>query len=101
MPVQDLPNPYEKEKRSCILCKCKIQVDYKNTRLLSQFLSPFTGKIYERNITGLCKKQQEIVETEIRKSRSAGLLAFMLKKTEYMKDPKISDPNRPVRPHRF
>ncbi len=97
-----------------------MKVDYKNARLLSQFLSPFTGKVYERNITGtifkakckisyliyfsfvgLCKAQQKTVENEIIKSQVAGYLAVMLKKVEYLKDPKLCDPNRPVRPHRY
>ena len=47
-----MSNPYEADCRQCILCKNKIVVDYKNPRLLSQFVSPFTGKIYESNITG-------------------------------------------------
>jgi small subunit ribosomal protein S18 len=95
-------------------------VDYKNARLLSQFLSPFTGKVYEKNITGktvfssfqqflfiyslfigLCKTKQKIVEGEIIKAQNAGYLAIMLKKVEYLKDPKLYDPNRPVRPHRY
>jgi len=101
MPVENMTNPYESEKRQCILCYRKIEVDYKNPRLLSQFLSSFTGKVYERNITGLCKKQQKIVETEIKRSQEAGFLAFMLKKPEYIKDPVICDANKPVRPHRF
>nr|CAG4651537.1 EOG090X0N7H [Simocephalus serrulatus] len=101
MPVENLSNPYQKEKRCCILCKFNVQVDYKNPRLLSQFLSPFTGKVYERNITGLCKSQQQKVEIEITKSQSAGYLAVMLKKVEYIRDPKLCDPNRPVRPHRY
>ena len=102
------------------MCKYNVKVDYKNARLLSQFLSPFTGKVYERNITGtiilfieicimytnyfnlgLCTAQQKIVESEIIKSQVAGYLAIMLKKVEYIKDPKLCDPNRPVRPHRY
>ena len=47
-----MTNPYKSEKRLCVLCRHKIEVDYKNPRLLSQFLSSFTGKVYERNITG-------------------------------------------------
>nr|CAG4643672.1 EOG090X0N7H [Ilyocryptus agilis] len=101
MPLSDMANPYQKEKRCCILCKYNVKADYKNPRLLSQFVSPFTGKIYERNVTGLCKRQQAIVENEISKSRQAGYMAYMLKKVEYTKDPKLYDPNRPFRPHRF
>ncbi|EFX77265.1 hypothetical protein DAPPUDRAFT_305829 [Daphnia pulex] len=100
-PAQNLSNPYQKEKRCCVLCKYDVNVDYKNARLLSQFLSPFTGKVYERNITGLCKSKQKIVESEIIKAQNAGYLAIMLKKVEYFKDPKLCDPDRPVRPHRY
>ena len=119
-PIQNLSNPYQKEKRCCVLCKYDVKVDYKNARLLSQFLSPFTGKVYEKNITGkilyssfqqflfiysffigLCKTKQKIVEGEIMKAQNAGYLAIMLKKVEYLKDPKLYDPNRPVRPHRY
>nr|CAH0108539.1 unnamed protein product [Daphnia galeata] len=100
-PIQNLSNPYQKEKRCCVLCKYDVKVDYKNARLLSQFLSPFTGKVYEKNITGLCKTKQKIVEGEIIKAQNAGYLAIMLKKVEYLKDPKLYDPNRPVRPHRY
>nr|CAG4649891.1 EOG090X0N7H [Scapholeberis mucronata] len=101
MPVENMENPYKKSKRCCVLCKYNVEVDYKNPRLLSQFLSSFTGKIYERNITGLCKTQQKRVESEIIKSQAAGYLATMLKKVEYLEDPKLFDVNRPVRPHRF
>lgn len=71
-----MPNPYEKEKRECILCKLNIVPDYKNTRMLSQFISRFTGRIYGRHITGLCRHKQDHVEKEINKSREAGECAF-------------------------
>lgn len=67
-----MENPYVKEKVRCLLCKYEIQPDYKNVRLLSQFVSRFTGKIYGRHITGLCKKQQDNVECEIKKAIKAG-----------------------------
>jgi len=40
--------------------------------MLSQFISRFTGRIYGRHITGLCRHKQEQVENEIKKSRDAG-----------------------------
>ncbi|KAK4014708.1 28S ribosomal protein S18c, mitochondrial [Daphnia magna] len=101
LPAENLSNPYQKEKRCCVLCKYGVEVDYKNARLLSQFLSPFTGKVYEKNITGLCKAKQKSVEREIIKSQNAGYLAVMLKKVEYIRDPKLCDPSRPIRPHRY
>ncbi|XP_071524112.1 uncharacterized protein mRpS18C isoform X2 [Panulirus ornatus] len=100
MPVK-MANPYKQEKVQCILCKYKIHLDYKNPRLLSQFVSPYTGRVYGRNITRLCKRQQAELEREIAKSIDTGYMAFMLKSVEFLKDPKILDPNNPVRPHNF
>ncbi|XP_076364363.1 mitochondrial ribosomal protein S18C isoform X2 [Tachypleus tridentatus] len=72
LPVQDMKNPYEKEKIKCILCKYGIHVDYKNVRLLSQFVSPYTGRIYDKHITGLCDRQQKRVKHEILKAQNFG-----------------------------
>ncbi|KAL3193159.1 hypothetical protein MRX96_058647 [Rhipicephalus microplus] len=69
MPDFNMENPFKKEPRQCILCKHSVQVDYKNVKLLSQFVSPYTGKIYEKHITGLCQKQQESVRREIMKAK--------------------------------
>ncbi|XP_060528421.1 small ribosomal subunit protein bS18m [Cylas formicarius] len=100
-PDFDMENPFEKEKQKCILCKHNLQVDYKNVRLLSQFQSPYTGRIYGRHITGLCKQQQERVEQEIIKAQSSGLMATYLKEPCFLRDPKLYDVERPIRPHRF
>ncbi|KAL1490230.1 hypothetical protein ABEB36_012959 [Hypothenemus hampei] len=100
-PVFDMENPFEKEEEKCILCKHEIQVDYKNVKLLSQFQSPYTGRIYGRHITRLCKQQQELVEKEIVKAQNAGLMATYLKEAVYLEDPKLFDPENPIRPHRF
>jgi ribosomal protein S18 len=59
-----LANPYEKPAKKCILCEHGIEPNYKNTKLLYQFVSPYTGMVYGRHITGLCKRMQEKVEAE-------------------------------------
>lgn len=100
-PNFDMPNPFEKERVQCILCKSGVPVDYKNVRLLSQFQSAYTGRIYGRHITGLCKKQQEIVEGEIIKAQVAGLMGGYLKHTDFLDDPVLYDVDNPIRPHRF
>lgn len=100
-PNFDMPNPFHKEHEKCILCKLNITPNYKNVKLLSQFQSPYTGRIYGRHITGLCKHKQEQVEEEIRKAQSGGLMAVYLKEACFLKDPKLFDPDKPVRPHRF
>ncbi|XP_026729300.1 28S ribosomal protein S18c, mitochondrial [Trichoplusia ni] len=97
----EMDNPYKKERRQCILCKLNITPDYKNYRLLSQFQSPYTGRIYGRHITGLCKSKQELVENEIRKAQNCAYMPYYYKDKVFLKDPKLFDPENPVRAHRF
>nr|XP_022918257.1 28S ribosomal protein S18c, mitochondrial [Onthophagus taurus] len=101
VPKFDMENPFRKDNLQCVLCKYKITADYKNVKLLSQFQSPYTGRIYGRHITGLCSKQQEKVEKEIIKAQSAGLMGTYLKDPVFLKDPKLFNPDRPIRPHEF
>ncbi|KAL6433703.1 hypothetical protein ACFW04_005756 [Cataglyphis niger] len=100
MPIK-IQNPFVKEKQQCILCRLNIEPDYKNVRLLSQFQSRHTGRIYERHITGLCKHKQKRIEEEITKAQSAGLMAYWTKEPKYVKDPQLFDPNHPFRPHKY
>lgn len=97
--ILNLPSPFEKERAKCLLCQHKIQVDYKNPRLLSQFVSPLTGEIYDKHITGLCEMQQILVQREIRKSRTAKFMPHLYKNPKYMKDPPLFNPSRPQRPN--
>lgn len=99
MPDFSMENPFKKEPRQCILCKHNIQVDYKNVKLLSQFVSPYTGKIYEKHITGLCQKQQESVKREIMKAKKCGMMPHYLKMPKFLKDPKLFDAFKPTRPN--
>ncbi|PSN39906.1 28S ribosomal protein S18c [Blattella germanica] len=100
-PVADMQNPFEREKVKCILCQYNIVPNYKNFKLLSQFVSPYTGRIYGRHITRLCAKQQARLEKEIMKSQSAGFMPYYFKDVSFLKDPKLFDPDKPIRPHRF
>jgi len=72
-----IENPYVKEKQQCILCRLGIEPDYKNVRLLSQFQSQYTGRIYGRHITGLCKHKQMRLEQEIAKAQSSGAYVYI------------------------
>ncbi|XP_063232402.1 small ribosomal subunit protein bS18m [Bacillus rossius redtenbacheri] len=101
MPVSDMENPFTKEKVQCVLCRLRITPDYKNAKLLSQFVSPYTGRVYGRHVTGLCLQQQKTVEEEIVKSQNAGYMAYYLKQVEFLHDPHLFDPEKPIRPHRF
>ena len=97
----DKPTPYNKADRQCLLCKHKIQLDYRNPRLLSQFVSPLTGKIYDKHITGLCEKQQTVLEVEIKKSRSAMYMPIFYKNPKYNRDPPLVNADRPQRPNPY
>lgn len=78
-----------------------ISPSYKNIRLLSQFQSPYTGRIYGRHITGLCKSKQDMVEKEIVKAQSVGYMGSYVKSNDFLKDPKLFDAERPIRPHKY
>lgn len=100
-PVELERNPFEKEKQKCILCDMGITPDYKNVKLLSQFQSQYTGRIYGRHITGLCKQKQEQVEKAILKAQNSALMPGYHKDLDFIDDPKLFDPERPVRPHKY
>lgn len=46
--VQMRHDPYCKAARQCFLCAKKIDLDYKNARLLQQFVSTFSGRVYDQ-----------------------------------------------------
>lgn len=100
MPIS-IENPYKKKQQLCILCELNIEPDYKNVRLLSQFQSRYTGRIYEKHITGLCEYKQKKVEQEIIKAQHAGLMGYMTKDPKFYHDPMLFDPNFPFKPHKY
>ncbi|KAJ7327176.1 hypothetical protein JRQ81_016935 [Phrynocephalus forsythii] len=86
MPIE-MEDPYTEAPEKCILCG--ITVDYKNVQLLSQFISPYTGKIFGRHITGLCSKKQNELSKAIKRSQFAGFMSVMYKDPTFRSDPKI------------
>uniref|UniRef100_A0A452DQL4 Small ribosomal subunit protein bS18m n=1 Tax=Capra hircus TaxID=9925 RepID=A0A452DQL4_CAPHI len=58
-------------------------------RLLSQFISPFTGCIYGRHITGLCGKKQKEITKAIKRAQILGFMPVTYKDPAYLKDPKV------------
>ncbi|XP_042113655.1 small ribosomal subunit protein bS18m isoform X2 [Peromyscus maniculatus bairdii] len=57
--------------------------------LLSQFISPFTGCIYGRHITGLCGKKQKEITKAIKRAQKMGFMPVTYKDPAYLKDPKV------------
>ena len=95
-------DPYAKEPIRCILCPRRyavdyIKPDYKNPKLLAQFVSPHTGLVYKKHITGLCEQMQVAVEREVKRAQAAGFMSTKIKEIHYLKDPQLFDPARPSR----
>ncbi|XP_044284860.1 28S ribosomal protein S18c, mitochondrial isoform X2 [Varanus komodoensis] len=94
MPVP-MENPYKEPPKRCILCG--ITVDYKNIQLLSQFISPYTGRIFGMHITGLCEKKQKEIGKAIKRARFAGFMSVTYKDPTFLSDPKICNIKYPDR----
>ncbi len=53
-------------------------VDYKDTKLLKEFLSE-SGKILPRRITGNCAKHQRMIKVAVKRARQMALLPYLRK----------------------
>ncbi|CAG2220081.1 MRPS18 [Mytilus edulis] len=87
---RDAKTTFSVEKLEETLKELEEKVDYSdnmNGRILSQFVSPNTGRIYGRKITGLCIPMQREISRLIKQSRTFGFMPYTYKKTEYLKDP--------------
>ncbi len=66
-----------RRKKVCKFCVEKIDhIDYKDTRLLSQFV-PERGKILPRRISGVCAPHQRKLMEAIKIARVIALLPFV------------------------
>ncbi|KXJ18398.1 uncharacterized protein LOC110232526 [Exaiptasia diaphana] len=81
----------EDRPTGCVLCpkRTDIEINYKNVRLLSQFVSSHTGRIYGKQVTGLCEKRQRQITNAIKRSRAMGLMPTTMKYLEFHNDPKL------------
>jgi len=67
---------YFRRRRVCKFCAEKIDfVDYKDVRLIGQFVSE-RGKILPRRLTGTCSPHQRALTTAIKRARNIALLPF-------------------------
>lgn len=66
-----------KRKKFTVVALEKLEfVDYKDTKLLEQFLTE-RGKIIPRRITGASAKYQRKLTTAVKRARMMGLLPFV------------------------
>uniref|UniRef100_A0A8C5QLA9 Small ribosomal subunit protein mS40 n=1 Tax=Leptobrachium leishanense TaxID=445787 RepID=A0A8C5QLA9_9ANUR len=80
------PIPPQKTRKTCIrgekvcgnpcpICRDqKLFVIYRNVNLLQQFISSHTGIVFDPTKTGVCMKQQKLLEKAIAEAQDHGLL---------------------------
>eukprot|EP00092_Neocalanus_flemingeri_P000172 GFUD01000184.1.p1 GENE.GFUD01000184.1~~GFUD01000184.1.p1 ORF type:complete len:200 (-),score=54.78 GFUD01000184.1:84-683(-) len=104
---EDITDPYAPPPSMCILCPRKYAPgqtptpSYLNPKLLSQFTSPHTGKVYDAHITGLCTSMQAKVQKEVDRSQAAGLMSTRVKCVDYLQDPQLFNSSRPIKPNPY
>ncbi|KAI4897803.1 hypothetical protein NFI96_021950 [Prochilodus magdalenae] len=68
----------------CPICRDpNIIIHYQNVNLLQQFISPYTGIVYDPTRTGVCMKQQKLLNTAIETAREHGLISSQLPFVDY------------------
>ena len=71
------PRKFFRRKKVCKFCTDKIDtINYKDVRMLQQFVAPEGGKITPRRITGVCSPHQRRVTEAIKQARNIALLPF-------------------------
>lgn len=65
-----------RRRKTCKFCDAKIAaIDYKDLRLIGQFVSE-RGKILPRRLTGTCSRHQRTLAVAIKRARNIALLPF-------------------------
>ncbi|XP_076864626.1 small ribosomal subunit protein mS40 [Brachyhypopomus gauderio] len=68
----------------CPICRDpNIIIHHQNVDLLQQFLNPYTGLVYDPTRTGVCMKQQKLLNTAIETARAHGLIPSQLPFVDY------------------
>ncbi|XP_005414366.1 PREDICTED: 28S ribosomal protein S18b, mitochondrial [Chinchilla lanigera] len=67
----------------CPICRDhKLHVDFRNVKLLEQFVCAHTGIIFHAPYTGVCMKQHKRLTQAIQKAREHGLLSYHIPQVE-------------------
>lgn len=64
-----------RKRQGCPLCLDNKIVDYKDPKLLGQFISP-SGRILPTRVTGICVKHQRHIKKAVKICRMIGVLPF-------------------------
>ncbi|XP_046875505.1 28S ribosomal protein S18b, mitochondrial isoform X1 [Hypomesus transpacificus] len=64
---------------ACPICRDpNVIIHYQNVKLLQQFISPYTGIVYDPTRTGVCMKQQKQLQIAINTAQDHGLIPFQV-----------------------
>ena len=63
-------------KKSCVFCKKKLEIDYKDVDFISRYISS-KGKIISRRLSGNCARHQRKLAKEIKRARFLSLLPYV------------------------
>lgn len=67
---------FYRRRKVCKFCADRIEyIDYKDTKLLQQFI-PERAKILPRRISGTCARHQRMLQQAIKRARHLALLPF-------------------------
>ncbi|XP_059470382.1 small ribosomal subunit protein mS40 [Neocloeon triangulifer] len=68
----------------CPICRDEYLVlDYRNIKLLQQFICPHTGAVLSYSKTGLCQKKHRELLVAVERARDCGFLTFDVQHREY------------------
>ncbi|XP_022226575.2 28S ribosomal protein S18b, mitochondrial [Drosophila obscura] len=68
----------------CPICRDEYLVlDYRNTQLLEQFISPHSGDVLSYSKTGLCQKSHLRLKVAVEQARDSGLITYDVPFREY------------------
>ncbi|XP_002133135.2 28S ribosomal protein S18b, mitochondrial [Drosophila pseudoobscura] len=68
----------------CPICRDEYLVlDYRNTELLEQFISPHNGEVLSYSKTGLCQKSHLRLRVAVEQARDSGLITYDVPFREY------------------
>ena len=93
MPIKMSPRKLKMIRNDGVEDRCVasyIPISWKNPQLLSQFISPWSGRMYEKGVVNLTEKMYNKVRTEIKISIDNGLMGRNYKQTCFMSDPNLS-----------
>ena len=71
-----LGKPYFRRKKTCVFSGPNApKIDFKDTRTLSRYVSPY-GKMLPSHITGVSNKKQRELATAIKRARHLALMPY-------------------------